>query len=153
MSSPAISPHGPAVPRFPFVQALAWLTLFWMILPITLGQSAPQRGPISVGRVSWWPGEGSAADVVGPNSGTLLNGVGFDTGANGSAFTFDGVDDYVEAPALGLPTGNSDRNSTSCGPSTAANWKNGPVTPNWPPASRVLSWRTVCRALRPKPST
>jgi hypothetical protein len=58
--------------------------------------------------VSWWAGEGNAADSVGPNPGTLNNGVTFAPGEVGSAFSFN-TTDYVSASTSGLPTGNSDR--------------------------------------------
>ena len=56
--------------------------------------------------VSWWPGEGDASDIQGPNDGTLQNGVAFATGRVGQAFSMDGVDDYVNAgpPILVLPS-------------------------------------------------
>lgn len=51
------------------------------------------------GLVSWWPGEGNADDVVGGNHGTLLNGALANAqGKVGQAFSFDGVDDFVEIP-------------------------------------------------------
>lgn len=31
------------------------------------------------GLMAWWPGDGNARDVVGPNNGTLLNGTTFAT--------------------------------------------------------------------------
>jgi hypothetical protein len=47
----------------------------------------------------WWPASGNASDVVGSNNGTLQNGATATTaGPVGSAFAFDGVDDYVEIP-------------------------------------------------------
>jgi hypothetical protein len=59
----------------------------------------PVRGPIG-----WWPADGTAADLVSPaNNGTLLNGATFLAGADGQAFSLDGVDDRVDvadAPAL-----------------------------------------------------
>ncbi len=54
------------------------------------------------GLVSWWPGEGNANDIFGTNNGTL-NGAAFAPGIVGQAFSFDGVDDYIQvidAPAL-----------------------------------------------------
>jgi len=45
---------------------------------------------------SWWPAEGNANDVAGSNHGTLVNGVTFGPGVLGQAFSFDGVDDYVD---------------------------------------------------------
>ena len=42
-----------------------------------------------------YPGTGTVAtDLVGSNTGTLTNGVGFNS-ANGGSFTFDGSDDYI----------------------------------------------------------
>jgi hypothetical protein len=57
-------------------------------------------GPPS-GRVSWWRGEGNAADSAGTSSGTLAGGTAFDLGQVGQAFRFDGVDDRVEIPNFG----------------------------------------------------
>ncbi|UCE29464.1 MAG: LamG domain-containing protein [Candidatus Bathyarchaeota archaeon] len=51
--------------------------------------------------VSWWPAEGNANDIVGTNHGTLENGATFAPGIVGLAFSFDGVDDFVN---LGRPT-------------------------------------------------
>jgi hypothetical protein len=61
------------------------------------------------GLISWWPGDGDANDIVDANHGTLQNGATFATGKVGQAFAFDGVDDFVEAPTSGFPTGSSDR--------------------------------------------
>jgi len=52
-------------------------------------------------RVSWWRGEGNAADSAGTNAGTLAGGTAFDSGQVGQAFRFDGVDDRVEIPSFG----------------------------------------------------
>jgi len=48
--------------------------------------------------VAWYPGEGNANDIQGNNNGTLQNGATFAAGKVGQAFSFDGVDDYVEVP-------------------------------------------------------
>lgn len=45
--------------------------------------------------VSWWKAENNANDSVGTNHGTLMNGATYATGMVGQAFSFDGVDDYV----------------------------------------------------------
>jgi YD repeat-containing protein len=45
-----------------------------------------------------WPGDGSAADPVGGQSGTLQLGTTFRPGVRQQAFAFDGVDDYVNIP-------------------------------------------------------
>jgi hypothetical protein len=50
------------------------------------------------GLVSWWPGDGNANDIIDANAGTLQNGAGFAPGKVGQAFSFDGVDDYVNIP-------------------------------------------------------
>jgi DNA-binding beta-propeller fold protein YncE len=60
------------------------------------------------GILSWWAGNGNAADSVGPNAGTLNSGVTFATGEVGSAFNFNDTS-YVSANTTALPTGNSDR--------------------------------------------
>jgi hypothetical protein len=49
--------------------------------------------------LSWWPGDGNALDVVGPNDGTLVNGTTFEPGLLDQAVSFDGVDDYANTPA------------------------------------------------------
>ncbi|MBI3852696.1 MAG: DUF1565 domain-containing protein [Verrucomicrobia bacterium] len=48
--------------------------------------------------IGWWPGEGNANDNAGTNHGTLRNGTTFAAGAVDQAFSFDGVDDFVEIP-------------------------------------------------------
>ena len=50
------------------------------------------------GLVSWWPGDGSANDIVDLNDGTLQNGATFAPGKVGQAFSLDGTDDYVSVP-------------------------------------------------------
>lgn len=55
--------------------------------------------PPAPGMVAWWPGENTAEDVIGGNHGALQNGAGFTAdGEVGSAFAFDGVDDFVKVP-------------------------------------------------------
>lgn len=51
------------------------------------------------GLVSWWPGEGNAADVYGDNNGTMLPGITFVPGIVEHAFNFDGVTGAVVVPA------------------------------------------------------
>ncbi|MBI3949375.1 MAG: HYR domain-containing protein [Acidobacteria bacterium] len=49
--------------------------------------------------VSWWPGDGNANNIIAPSiNGTLQNGAVFATGKVDRAFSFDGVNDYVQAP-------------------------------------------------------
>jgi hypothetical protein len=48
--------------------------------------------------VSWWTGDGTTDDEIGGNNGTVMNGAVYAPGLVGQAFSFDGVDDYVEIP-------------------------------------------------------
>ena len=45
------------------------------------------------GLVSWWTGDNTAADLLGRNNATLLNGTTYAAGQVGQALRFDGVDD------------------------------------------------------------
>jgi hypothetical protein len=49
------------------------------------------------GLVAWYPGEGNTNDVTGGNNGTLHGGVSFVPGKVGQAFSFNGVDGYLQA--------------------------------------------------------
>jgi hypothetical protein len=57
--------------------------------------------PVFAGLVSWWPGEGSGADSVSGNNGTLQGGVTFLPGAVGQAFAFDPASGTVIVPDSG----------------------------------------------------
>ncbi len=63
------------------------------------GKCRPCTPPPS-GLVSWWGGDNNALDIVGTNNGTLMNGATYGAGKVGQAFSFDGVDDYVNVPTL-----------------------------------------------------
>jgi hypothetical protein len=65
-------------------------------------------GEAHAGLISYWAADGDATDSVGPNSGALVGGVSFAPGFIGEAFHFDGSS-YMEAPTIGMPTGNGDR--------------------------------------------
>jgi hypothetical protein len=54
--------------------------------------------PPPAGLISWWSGDKTADDLKGTNNGTLLNGTSFRKGMVGPAFSFDGVNDYVQIP-------------------------------------------------------
>ena len=45
---------------------------------------------------SWWPGNGNARDIIGANDGTRRNGASYAPGIVGSAFSLDGVNDYID---------------------------------------------------------
>jgi concanavalin A-like lectin/glucanase superfamily protein len=79
------------------------------------GQSRPAFttaatcGLPATGLVSWWPGQGSAEDLIDGNDGTLQGGATFATGQVGRAFLLDGIDDFVDlgnAPNLHVSDGD-----------------------------------------------
>ncbi len=51
---------------------------------------------IPAGAVSWWQAESNALDTYANNNGALTNGATFATGRVGTAFSFDGTNDYVQ---------------------------------------------------------
>src|SRR5204863_6136731 len=65
--------------------------------------------PPPANMISWWPADGNANDIQGSNNGTLQNGATFAPGMVGQAFSFDGVDDYVQTSDTGLPFGSAAR--------------------------------------------
>ena len=60
---------------------------------------------VDAGSTRSYPGSGTTTtSLIGSNTGTLYNGVGFSSD-NGGAFTFDGVNDYIEFNTnITLPT-------------------------------------------------
>jgi Concanavalin A-like lectin/glucanases superfamily len=76
-----------------------------------LGEDSNKRGcaPLPSGAVSWWPGDGNTDDIVGSNNGQLNGGAKFAPGFVGEAFKFDGIDDYFQSAANGLPESSTDR--------------------------------------------
>lgn len=62
------------------------------------GKSKPTATTAPTDQVAWLAGDGNANDFTGTNNGTLQNGAGYAVGKVGQAFSFDGVDDYVEVP-------------------------------------------------------
>ena len=63
-----------------------------VITPTDCGLAPP-------GLVGWWPGDGSAKDIIGTNNGTLQgNAIANAAGFIGQAFSFDGTNDYVQIP-------------------------------------------------------
>jgi lysophospholipase L1-like esterase len=74
------------------------VAVLWFFLPVQNGHAADCT-PIPTGIVSWWGGDGNAADLVGTNSGILQGGASAGgTGMVGSAFTFNGTNSYVQIP-------------------------------------------------------
>jgi alpha-tubulin suppressor-like RCC1 family protein len=74
---------------------------FWLLLTLAaLAQRAnADCVPAPSGLVSWWPADGSAADIASTNSGVLEGGaIATAPGMDGSAFGFDGTNGYVQVP-------------------------------------------------------
>ena len=57
------------------------------------GQACTTPPPNMVG---WWPGDGNATDIAGPNNGKLINGATFAPGYVGKAFSFNGAGQFVD---------------------------------------------------------
>lgn len=76
------------------------LPVVLIFIPVT--HVAPQSCVAApAGIVAWWPGDSDANDVVGENHGVPMNGITFAQGMVDGAFSFDGIDDHVEIPAMG----------------------------------------------------
>jgi hypothetical protein len=57
------------------------------VLSVTVN-ALPVCDPPPSGLVAWWPGDGTAVDVVGAQNGTLTNGANYQQGEAGEAFDF-----------------------------------------------------------------
>ena len=69
------------------------------LLPLFFAKSAYAQQaclPTPAGIVSWWSGEGSAADIVGANEGTLVDGGTFASAKVGQGFDIAGTGAFVE---------------------------------------------------------
>jgi hypothetical protein len=78
-----------------------------VLLPVSAASVAPPTG-----LVGWWTGDGTnptiAPDAAGSNPGTLVNGVTYAPGEVGNAFSFNGVNQYVNLPTgTNIPVGNA----------------------------------------------
>jgi Concanavalin A-like lectin/glucanases superfamily len=60
--------------------------------------AAPTCVPPPSGLISWWPGDGNANDIVGPNNGYLTNDISFTNGEVNLAFGM-GTNGFVFIPA------------------------------------------------------
>ncbi len=60
------------------------------------GGMCPSCAPTSGGIINWWPGDGNANDLIGGSNGTPQGGMAYGTGKVRTAFSFDGIDDYVD---------------------------------------------------------
>ena len=113
---------------------LTWLVvlLSFCLLPVD-GWTACTPAPS--GMVSWWSGDNNALDLIGTNEGTLVNGATYAAGLVGQAFSFDGVNDYVNVPH------NASLSFNSTGPMSFDLWVYRTSTSN---GQHILSKRTGC---------
>src|SRR3954471_23366797 len=87
-------------------RVLCALCLF-VCLTFSRAASAASCFSIPTGAVGWWAAEGNANTLLGTNHGTLQGGATAGSpGMNGTAFSFDGTNGYVQIPdsALLRPT-------------------------------------------------
>lgn len=91
------------------------ITLFALVVPVSffakrsraqVVQGDPGVCPGSL--VSYWQGDGTGEDSVGPNNGQFVQQTAsYATGVANNAFNFDGG--YFKSDSVNLPTGNSPR--------------------------------------------
>jgi alpha-tubulin suppressor-like RCC1 family protein len=73
-----------------------YFCLFLFLVSFPALTRAASCFPAPTNLVGWWPGEGSAADTIGTNNGTLQGGATASAaGMVGSAFGFDGTNSFV----------------------------------------------------------
>src|SRR6185295_2991399 len=85
------------------VQSVSYLANAESALARNFGPGA-ECTPPPAGMVSWWAADNHALDIRGGSNGSLQNGATFAPGKVAQAFSFDGVDDYVDvqgSPAIG----------------------------------------------------
>lgn len=73
-----------------------------LVAVMVTGAAVPATGqvcePPPSGLVGWWPGNGTANDVIAGNNGQLAGDATFAPGKVGLGFKLDGNGDYVEIP-------------------------------------------------------
>ena len=74
-------------------------TIISATFALTASADLTNCAPVPPGLVSWWAGEGSAADSYGTNNGTLQGGMSFAPGKVGQAFSFNGTNANVVVAA------------------------------------------------------
>lgn len=72
----------------------ALLLLNFVITPNYVAAQTCDTPPANM--VAWWPGDGNAKNIAGPNNGKLVNGATFATGYVGKAFAFNGAAQFVD---------------------------------------------------------
>ncbi len=73
-----------------------WFALFLGLIfsPATVNADNCLTPP--PGLISWWKGDGNAADYVAGDNGVLVNGAGYAPGKVSQAFSFNGTNQYVQ---------------------------------------------------------
>jgi len=80
------------------LRGLSWLCIL-LALAFPVVSAAADCVPAPAGLVSWWPGDGDARDIAGTNNGSLQGGATASSpGLDGSAFSFDGTNGFVQIP-------------------------------------------------------
>lgn len=69
-----------------------------MSSPASLALNTGSCAPSPAGLISWWKADGNTLDSVGGNNGTLYNGTNYTSGVVQQAFSFNGVNQWVEIP-------------------------------------------------------
>jgi hypothetical protein len=70
-----------------------------------VGAQVPTCTPPPSGMTNWWPGDGSANDIVGSLNGALSGGAAYASGRVGQSFSLDGTTGRVVMPSF-LPPDN-----------------------------------------------
>jgi len=77
--------------------------MLFLLLAATLATRAQTNcSPTPSGLAAWWPGDAVALDIAGTNHGTLQGAATYAPGHVGPAFSFNGVDGYMNNPATDL---------------------------------------------------
>jgi len=84
-------------------KALIGGCVVFLIIFTLVNQAAAQTCTTApVGLIGWWDGDAvagtTAIDIQGANDGTLVNGATTAPGFVGDAFSFDGVNDFIQLP-------------------------------------------------------
>jgi len=90
------------------MKKLSVVIILGLLCLLTGGKAYAECVQPPLGLIGWWPGDGNANDIVDGNHGTLQGGASFGTGLVGQAFSFDGIDDFVQVPDSDLWAFTSD---------------------------------------------
>src|SRR5438034_1215433 len=74
-----------------------------MIACVTVTEAQTCVAP-SPGLIGWWPGDSNSSDIAGGHPGTLQGGTIFVPGMVAGAFSFNGVDGYIQTFAAQADT-------------------------------------------------